>query len=178
MTSSSYLSLLQNKLNQNTLSIIDSGIDINSLEHYPKTINDPFNPSSAVHVLETSFDIIKDLSLPSFQRKMQLQYQDVLKDQQDQTWDYLPTGIITHCISYKPRCISTNTIIVAKIKHVCVLTCWQNGETSWVQLASLKEQNPWVVIRYVIKNGLRKHPDFKWVNQYLDKDGNTLIKVL
>ena len=55
MTSSSYLSLVQNKLNQNTLSMIDSGIDINSLEHYPKTSNDPFNPSSAVHVLETDF---------------------------------------------------------------------------------------------------------------------------
>ena len=35
-----------------------------------------------------------------------------------------------------------------------------------------------MVIRYAVKNGLRKHPDFKWVNQYLDKDGNTLIKVL
>ena len=73
---------------------------------------------------------------------MQIQYQDVLEDQEDQSWDYLPTGVITHCVSYKPQRILLNPIKVAKVKHVRVLTCWQNGETSWVQLTLLKEQNP------------------------------------
>ena len=45
-------------------------------------------------------------------------------------------------------------------------------------MTSLKEQNPWVLVHYTIQKGLRMHSDFKWVNQYLDKDGNTLIKVL
>jgi hypothetical protein len=130
------------------------------------------------HVLETALQPSTDeISNEAFIRKMQLQYFDVLEDNNDEDWSYVPTGVIDHKISIVPRKEVTHdeqqsTIKIVKERHVRVQACWKSGETSWVAADAMKEQNPWVIVNYVNRRKLTNHPDFAWTKQYLDKNQN------
>ena len=82
-------------------------------------------------------------------------------------------GILNHRISTIPRRSITlkegkPSINIIANRHVRVLTCWRNGEVSWVPLDALKDQNPWILIKYAQQRNLTKHPDFLWTTRYLD----------
>ena len=46
------------------------------------------------------------------------------------------------------------------------LVQFSDGESSWVDASALRISHPYVMISYVMKNNLDKHPDFKWVKEY------------
>ena len=160
--------------------IIDSGINITPLGDSHLRPHDPFDPSSSCHILETALDSQEEaLSNQAFIRKIQLQYFDAQKDNEDDSWDFVPTGVLAHRISTTPRRTKitaegqTPTYSVTTSRHLRVLACWKNGETSWVSADSLKEQNPWVLVNYAVKRGITKHPDFQWTTRYIRaKDDN------
>jgi len=158
------------------MSMFDSGCnlfrqtDMNSFQH-----SDPFYQTSEHHILETTLDTQdQDLSQEAFIRKMQLQYFDAVEDSNSEDWSFVPIGVVSHKLSSTPRRkveIKDNKpqITVTKERHVRVKTCWRNGETSWVAMNTIKEQNPWVLVHYARKQNLTKHPDFKWINKYVNK---------
>ena len=103
---------------------------------------------------------------------MQLQYFDTLEDNADEDWSFVPTGVIAHQLSVVPRRKIIHgdngaNVQISKDHHIRVKTCWKNGETSWVSADALKEQNPWILAKYVMQRKLLKHPDFAWTSLYL-----------
>ena len=60
---------------------------------------------------------------------------------------------------------------VMKNAHLRVKVLWKDGTISWVAGDAMRLQNPFLFIPYMIKYKLGKHPDFKWVNDYLPMNG-------
>ena len=87
-----------------SMTIIDTGSNINQLEESKLKTHDPFCPSSSLHIIETSVESSNaDLNHEAFIRKMQLQYFDALEDSLDEDWSFIPTGVIAHKLSIVPR---------------------------------------------------------------------------
>ena len=109
---------------------------------------------------------LNELSHEAFIKKMQIQYFDAVEGLNSDDWSFVPIGILDHKISRIPKRKiihkgDQHEIQITTDCHIRVKTCWRNGETSWVDLGALKEQNPWVVISYVSRCKLTHHPDFK-----------------
>ena len=89
-------------------------------------------------------------------------------DTMDEDWAFTPTLVLVHRVAAVPRKrIKDGKLSVVRDKHVRVKTCWKNGEVSWVSMDSLQEQNPWVLLNYVIANGLQHNPHFQWIHPFL-----------
>ena len=162
--------------------VINSGENLFSITESKLCSNDPFDPTSTHHILESQLSGSNDdLCHDAFLHKMQVQYFDHVKDSTDQDWSYVPTSVIAHRVSYQPQCRVLHTatepqLQVVKERHVRVKTCWKNGETSWVPADGLRQQNPFVLINYATINKLTKHPDFSWTTKYLDNK-NVIAKL-
>ena len=51
-----------------------------------------------------------------------------------------------------------------------VLVKWKNGESSWMDLSTIKGENPFSLIKYAVKHKLWKLNDWEWINSYLLDD--------
>jgi len=69
-------------------------------------------------------------------------------------------------LSNKPRKDGTRSIY-AKIRY-------SDGPKTWISLDNLRLEDPYLVIEYVIANGLQHHDGFQWVNQYVGFDEECL----
>ena len=140
-------------------------------------VNDPFNPESSFHILDTTTDyseITPLLNQEVFARKVQLQHINVLEDESSDDHCFVPAEILDHRLAFNTRRqikVKTPTsppdIKIVKDKHLRLRTHWQDGIISWVEGDALKEQNPWVVANYAIQRELLNHPDFHWVNHFI-----------
>ena len=55
---------------------------------------------------------------------------------------------------------------------------WEDGSTSWLPLASIKESNPVEVAEFAIANGYANEPAFKWwVNHVIKKTSRIIGKM-
>ena len=70
-----------------------------------------------------------------------------------------------------------HSVTISRTKHLCFKTCWQNGEVSWVCADALREQHPWTLANYAIKNSLLQHPRFDWTQAYISQQQH-LDKIL
>ena len=74
----------------------------------------------------------------------------------------VPTSIEDHKIFYTPR-FDTATGRAVAVRHVKVLTTFDNMDTVWVQLNAVRLDDPKVVAAYAMRRNLLSHPDFQWV---------------
>ena len=74
----------------------------------------------------------------------------------------VPTEVKDHKIFYTPR-FDPETSRVVNMRHVKVLTTFDNMDTAWVQLNAVRLDNPKVIAAYATKRNLVSHPDFQWV---------------
>ena len=131
-----------------------------------------FDPTSGFHILETNVNPSSHeiaLSQAQLARKMELQYFDSLEDNNDDSWDFIPTGVVAHRISLTPRHTLDHdrSFHLTKTRHVRVKTVWRNGEVSWVAADALKEQNPWILVNCTMNDKLTGYPDFSWTLDYI-----------
>jgi hypothetical protein len=111
-------------------------------------------------------------------RLCHIQALDAMEDAEDNDMAFQPEAVLRHRISHQNRrvpiietlpdgVLSKDPPIVA-VRHVRLKVLWKNNEVTWVQTDALRLQQPWVLLKYVTRHKLRKHPDFVWANEYLD----------
>ena len=91
---------------------------------------------------------------------------DKVADDMEDDWNFKPVGILKHKLSVVPRRKITYNkgnpnIQIIQDRHVRIKVAWRNGEISWINLDSVREQDPWIVLNYVKQRKLENHPDFK-----------------
>ncbi len=47
---------------------------------------------------------------------------------------------------------------------------WRDGSRAWVRMDVLRLQDPFLVIRYGMRNSLTKKPGWEWVEPFMDSD--------
>ena len=104
---------------------------------------------------------------------------DVVEDNMDNNTSFVAESILDHRIIKKPwRSITTEidehgketTKVRIDLKsHIHIQVAWKNDKVTWFAANSMKEQNPFVFLPYVLKRNLSTHSHFKWVLAY-DKD--------
>lgn len=134
-----------------------------------------FNNGRNLSSLNNTEDIIKhnhdpilnaieiDIGMPSTSLQMKetkdyiqkLQFIEVLKDDEDEDWSFVPEKIIMHQLRKTPHWIHKKdedgkTILVTTTKrYLRTKVLWKDGTISWCAADALRLQNPYVYIPYI-----------------------------
>ena len=145
------------------------------IEH--KSIQDDNNFDQ--YILETKIQSpqtsLQSGSIKSIRRNLELI--DLIEDDNDDDWSFVPKHILSHAKRAIPRRVikaKTDNGILLKVErkvHLRVQVMWKDSTISWCAADALRHQNPFIFIPYVIKNNLSKHNDFLWVKDYWEDDG-------
>ena len=102
-----------------------------------------------------------------------LEIQNVIEDENDDDWSFVPKAILDHSKRVIPRHVikmyKNNNIDLQleRNEHLRMKVLWKDGSISWIAGDALQLHNPFIFIPYVIKRKLFNHKDFMWVNEYL-----------
>ena len=102
-----------------------------------------------------------------------LEIQNVIEDENDDDWSFVPKAILDHRKRVIPRHVikmyKNNNIDLQleRNEHLRMKVLWKDGSISWIAGDALQLHNPFIFIPYVIKRKLFNHKDFMWVNEYL-----------
>ena len=105
-----------------------------------------------------------------------LEIQNVLEDEFDKDWSFVPKAILNHRKRIIPRhVIRMNRHVKPELKverneHIRLKLLWKDGSISWIAGDALQLHNPFIFIPYVIKRKLYNHKDFKWLQDYIENN--------
>ena len=104
--------------------------------------------------------------------RRQLEIMDMLEDDNDEDWNFVPKKILSHAKRIIPRQVTKEVnngnvkLIIERKIHMRLQILWKDKTVSWCVADAMRHQNPFIFISYVIKNKLTKDNDFKWVEDY------------
>ena len=105
-----------------------------------------------------------------------LEIQNVLEDEFDEDWSFVPKAILDHRKRIVPRHVIKKNVQekpvleVERNEHMRLKLLWKDGSISWIAGDALQLHNPFIFIPYVIKRKLYNHKDFKWVQDYMENN--------
>lgn len=57
-----------------------------------------------------------------------------------------------------------------KTEVVMLKVSWIGGDQQWISMDNARLHDPFLIIRYALRNNLMKHPAWKWTKHYMDSD--------